>query len=274
MLRAMHPQELPTASLPFLQVPQYDVTIRRFNDWLAGRPVTEQAVRDFFTDRMAAGYSARSIKLQKVAIKAGIRKAFPAHDTRITAALDTLFRSIRTPQPETRFQNSDMFTPQEIRALIAASPAHIALFVRALYNTGARISELLAIRLRDCRHGSRVVHCRITGKGKRERTLTVERTLFEAIQATLHSTDFLFEHNGKRYSRQHMGREIKKYCLRAIGRDIHPHALRHSRVTHLLAAGKPVEAVSKFVGHSRVETTLRFYAHNLLLIDDILEDGL
>ncbi len=274
MLLAMQEHQLLTTTLPFLQVPQYDVTIRRFNEWLRGRPVTDANVREFFRDRIAAGYSARSIRLQKVAIKAGIRKAFPSHDTRAGAALDTLFRSIRTPIPETRLQSSDMFTQSEIRALIAASPERIGLFVRALYKTGARISELLSIRIRDCRVGKQVVHCRITGKGHRERSLTLDRKVFDAVQASLLPADFLFEHNGRRYSRQHMAREIKKYCRLALGRDIHPHALRHSRVTHMLAAGKPVEAVSKFVGHSRVETTLRFYAHNLLRIKDILEDGL
>lgn len=236
--------------------------------------MTEQSVREFFDEEMAAGYSARSIRLHKVAIKAAIQKAFPSHDTRVVAALDALFRSVRTPRPESHFQNSDIFSQDELKRLIEASPRHIGLFIRALYNTGARISELLSIRLRDCRHGTSVVHCRITGKGKRERALTIARTLFESIRETNESKTFLFEHQGKRYTRQHMGREIKKFCRQALGRDIHPHALRHSRVTHMLAAGKPVEAVSKFVGHSRVETTLRFYAHNVLLIKDILEDGL
>lgn len=261
-------------SLPFLQVPQYDVTIRRFNDWLAGRPICETTVREFFEDECEASYSGRSRRLHKVAIKAAVKKAFPSHDARIASALDALFRSIRTPSPDARVQTSDVFSADELKILIEACPEHIGLFVRALYNTGARISELLSIKLRECRRGREVMHCRITGKGKRERGLTLDRKLFEGIRLTCKSREWLFEHSGKRYSRQHFAREIKKYSIQALGREIHPHALRHSRITHLLAAGKPLEAVSKFVGHARVETTLRFYAHNWLRIDDILEENL
>lgn len=261
-------------SLPQVQVPQYNPVIRRFNEWLAGRTVTEAVVREFFRTQERAGYSARSLRLHKVALKAAIQKAFPSHDSRVTASLDAFFRSLKTPRPETHLQHSDLFSREELRTLIKASPRHIGLFTQALYNTGARISELLSVRLNKCTQEGKVMRCRITGKGKRERTLILDRDLFESIRKTFRSGDFLFAHERKPYSRQHIAREIKKHCLKAVGRNIHPHALRHSRVTHLLGAGKPLEAVSKFAGHSRVDTTLRFYAHNVLETAEILESGL
>jgi integrase len=39
------------------------------------------------------------------------------------------------------------------------------------------------------------------------------------------------------------------------------HDLRHTAATNLLAAGVPVEVVSRMLGHADVTTTLRFYRH-------------
>lgn len=261
-------------TLPVLRVPQYDVTVRRFNDWLEGRPVTDETVRDFFRELERDGYSARSIRLAKVAIKAAVLKAFPSHDSRVRASLDALFRSIKVALPESHVQETDVFTKRELETLVEDCPERLGLFVRALYNTGSRISELLSVRLKSSVRDRSVYRCRITGKGKRERTLVIDRELFEGIQKAYGSKDFLFAHNGKRYSRQYLAREIKKHALRSLGRDIHPHALRHSRITHLLRDGKPVDAVSRFAGHSTPGTTLKFYAHTLLSAEEILETGL
>jgi site-specific recombinase XerD len=270
----MLPTQSAARALPQLKIPQYDPVIRCFNEWLAGRPVTEETVREFFQAQERAGYSARSLRLHKVAIKAAIRHAFPSHDSRVDASLDAFFRSLKTPRPETHIQEGDIFSRDELKMLITASPHHVGLFIQALYNTGARISELLSVRLSKCERDRTVIRCRITGKGKRERTLILDRKLFESIRIAFPSKDFLFANEGRPYSRQHMAREMKRHSREILSRDIHPHALRHSRVTHLLAAGKPLEAVSKFAGHTRVDTTVRFYAHNILQVQEILATGL
>lgn len=270
----MLPTHSSRRSLHQLKIPQYDPIIRRFNEWLAGRPVTEDTVREFFRNQESTGYSARSLRLHKVAIKAAIKHAFPSHDSRVVASLDAFFRSLKTPRPETHIQEGDIFSRDELKKLIAASPRRVGLFIQALYNTGARISELLSVRINKCERDGTVVRCRITGKGKRERTLILDRRIFEAICKTFSSRDFLFAHGRTAYTRQHLAREMKRLSREILRRDIHPHALRHSRVTHLLAAGRPLEAVSKFAGHTRVDTTVRFYAHNILQVQDILATGL
>jgi integrase len=45
--------------------------------------------------------------------------------------------------------------------------------------------------------------------------------------------------------------------------EIRFHDLRHTHATMLLSRGASLKAVSQRLGHSRVETTLRVYAHVL-----------
>jgi len=41
------------------------------------------------------------------------------------------------------------------------------------------------------------------------------------------------------------------------------HVLRHSIATHLLSSGMPLEYISKFIGHSSLEST-QVYTHLLI----------
>jgi integrase len=61
------------------------------------------------------------------------------------------------------------------------------------------------------------------------------------------------------YVRQRYIRDVK----RAPVRRIRFHDLRHTFATNALAAGANVKAVSEWLGHSNVQTTLSFYSHVL-----------
>lgn len=249
------------ALLPVVRA-DYSPVIKRYNAWAKGRPVTEETVREFFEAQAKAGFSARSIAFYKVAIKAAVMRAFPSYDTRVRASMDALFKSIKVPKADRTLQGKDVFSPAELRACIKAARPHVGLFIKLLYNTGARISEGLSIRLDHCKADRGDVLARITGKGARERTLTLDAKLFAQIRKVLPGKVYLFEHDGRPYGRRWMGEEIKRAGREAVGRHIHPHALRHSRATHLLAAGVPLDAVSRFLGHAQTSTTLSYYAHN------------
>lgn len=65
---------------------------------------------------------------------------------------------------------------------------------------------------------------------------------------------------GKELHVKDVNKQLKRYTERAnINKDITSHCLRRSCATHYLNEGVPVAQVSKLLGHSNPEVTMRYY---------------
>lgn len=260
---------------------QYAPAVQRFNAWHKGGPITDDTIRAFFAAQKLAGrYSPRTMRVTKVAIKAAWKESAPANirnDVRFASAVDTLFRSIKTATPDQSTSESDICSKQELEQIIAACSEKVGLFTRALYNSCSRISELLSVKLDKCKLKRGIYYCKIEGKGGRERDLMLDQATFEEVRRVFGGRTFLFEHHGKKYSPQFMGRQMKAAAVRSLGEEgkhFHPHVLRHSRITHLREAGYPLEAVMSLSGHTRADTLMRIYSHTKMKPDEIIKTGL
>lgn len=78
-----------------------------------------------------------------------------------------------------------------------------------------------------------------------------DRYLFRP-QTTAYST---------RYAPESIADNIKKFCNNAgvVGNFVHIHAFRHTLVNSLMHCGNKIENVSKYMGHSSVATTEKYY---------------
>ena len=66
--------------------------------------------------------------------------------------------------------------------------------------------------------------------------------------------------NSTRISPRQVQREFKKWLKEAgIESDLSPHSLRHTVGTRLLKTFKNPKLVQRYLGHSDVATTLRYY---------------
>ena len=65
---------------------------------------------------------------------------------------------------------------------------------------------------------------------------------------------------GKELHVKDINKNLRKYCERCgIDKDITSHCLRRSCATHYLQEGIPVAQVSRLLGHSNPQTTMRYY---------------
>ena len=162
---------------------------------------------------------------------------------------------------------SESIAPEEIQAIILASPPRLALIIQALAETGLRVSELCGLKWsQENKLQSTKDHTffKVMGKGRKLREVFFSNSLIEKIKE-YGSKKYLFETvAGKAYNRTYIARSLSNLSEKAIGRRIHPHTLRHSFVTNELRAGTPIDAISQFVGHADKGFTVRKYAHNTL----------
>lgn len=164
---------------------------------------------------------------------------------------------------------------EQVQALLAAAGDEATAvglrdkaLLEALYATGARISEVVALAIDDLDRELGVI--RLFGKGRKERIVPVGRYAWDALEAYLvrgrpelaergSGTPSVFLNTrGRTLSRQSAWLVIQQSAERAgLGEELHisPHTLRHSFATHLLSGGADVRVVQELLGHASVTTT-------------------
>jgi integrase/recombinase XerC len=132
-----------------------------------------------------------------------------------------------------------------------------------LYGGGLRISEALAIALKDAPSRGREV-LRVTGKGGKERLVPVLPITQEAVSRYIALCPYQLLSDGPLFVGAKGGplnpRTVQRRMERlrdelALPDTATPHALRHSFATHLLAAGADLRQIQELLGHASLSTT-------------------
>lgn len=183
----------------------------------------------------------------------------------------------------------DVVTIEEIKALFEAchdlpqahSPLQTAIGWRdqaqlvCLYSCGLRRSECEALDIQDINFDRQLLHVR-KGKNYKERFVPFNQSSAEILKLYIYdhrpefrnagSNSALFmSAQGKRMGNLNMGIRLRTLIGRTglaslQQKEVSLHTLRHSIATHLLAAGMPLENISRFLGHSSLEST-QIYTH-------------
>lgn len=172
--------------------------------------------------------------------------------------------------------------PAQVRVLLAAPCAEAGekgppLWLRdralleLLYASGLRASEAAGLGTGDLIATLGVV--RVTGKGNKQRLVPVGKPAQRALAA--YAADcrpllvrpdgrdrgvLLLSRSGRPLERVAIWQIVTRWARAAGLRDVHPHTLRHSFATHLLAGGADLRVVQEMLGHSSITTT-QIYTH-------------
>jgi site-specific recombinase XerD len=160
---------------------------------------------------------------------------------------------------------------QEVETILATTDEtwtgrrdHLLLLL--LYNTGARISEILALKVRDVAISER--HIELLGKGRKHRRVPLwpqtQRRLREWLKNNHSAPEapLLPNRFGQRLTRAGAAYQIRKLVNQASARmptlkkrRISPHTFRHSTAMALLEADVPTEVIALYLGHESPKTT-------------------
>lgn len=141
-----------------------------------------------------------------------------------------------------------------------------------LYDTGARVSEVVGISMGDLDFDEGLIL--LTGKGSKQRLVPMGAMLMKSLRDYLNiggrssllgekkSMALFLNSRGGTLSRQGIDLVIDKRAL-ATGIDrsrISAHVFRHSCATHMLSRGADIRVVQELLGHASISTTQLYTA--------------
>jgi integrase/recombinase XerD len=274
--------------------------LEQFRDYLAleaghSSNTVENYLRDI---RRLAGHAAAKGTREPDAITAAQLRAFvydlkdlglaPATIRRQISAVRTYYRflvgegraardpSERLESPRQWRRLPSVLTVAEAERLLAAPNADAPLGIRdralleVAYATGARVSELVGLKLQDILYQDGLA--RIFGKGSKERLVPVGRRALGAAALYVREIRPRFDRGkgrgilflnarGAPLSRVGAWTIIRRAARQGgIAKRVTPHTLRHTFATHLLEGGADLRAVQEMLGHADLATT-QLYTH-------------
>lgn len=133
-----------------------------------------------------------------------------------------------------------------------------------LYSTGMRISEIANCRIADIDSGNMRIKI-VQGKGCKDRyTIMSQQVLLElrAYYLIYKPKEYLF--NGYRPGKRYSVRSIQHLMQKALikvglqNKNFTIHTIRHSFATHLLDNGTDLHTIKELLGHSCLQTTMKY----------------
>jgi integrase/recombinase XerD len=162
--------------------------------------------------------------------------------------------------------------------LILEQPKHTRIGIRDrfimlfLFSTGARLSEMIAVKVKDIITDGKYPYIRLTGKGNKPRIVPIPDDAFlenykyycELFHDGNNPEAYLFYTTIRgckgKMSEDNVQRILKKYgdAVRKIDFSmptVHPHLFRHSYGAQLYRLGISLPEIAKLLGHEDISTT-------------------
>jgi site-specific recombinase XerD len=226
--------------------------------------------------------SVRSRNLRLTALRAFLKFA----GRRDVASLLAIERALGVPMK--RFERPMLgFLSREEMLAVIGQPGSTSqrdhLLLTMLYNTGARVSEIIAVRVADVvLDASACVH--LHGKGRKQRAVPLWKSTAQEVRAWLRcnpalSTDapLLPNRDGHAMTRSNVNHRLDVAVAHAAEaypalakRRVSPHTIRHSTAMHMLQSGVAFSVIALWLGHESATTTHRYVEADLTMKEKAL----
>ena len=221
----------------------------------------------------------RSRNARLAALRAFLK--FAAH--RDPASLHVIERALGVPAKRFERPMIGFLSRDEMLAVIGVPGASWVsrrdhLLLALLYNTGARVSEIIAVRVHDVvLDTAACVH--LYGKGRKQRTVPLWRSTVKEVRAWLRlnpqllpSSPLLPNRESKAMTRSNVTQRLELAVRSAAKihpdlakRRISPHVIRHTTAMHLLQSGVDVSVIALWLGHESPTTTHNYVEADLAM---------
>jgi integrase/recombinase XerD len=231
--------------------------------------VTREDLRDFLEREEAQGMGARTRARELVSGKAffhflRLKKLLPIDVTELMGA-PRLPKTV--PQALSEEETHRLLAVYDNPPTEKDRPRYLRnrCILAFLYATGLRVSELCSLRMASLDSDRGVL--RVQGKGGKERVVPFDQHANHALQEylqdgrpaldrTKRSPYILLNLEGRPMNRRSVWEVTDEAGhLAGIRQQVHPHLLRHSFATHLLAHGADIRSIQELLGHASVATT-------------------
>ncbi|MGB2625646.1 MAG: tyrosine-type recombinase/integrase [Candidatus Acidiferrum sp.] len=228
--------------------------------------------------------SARTRNVRLAALRSFLKYA----SLRSTFALPVIQRALAIPMK--RFDRTlvGYLSRQETQEILDAPDLNSwcgqrdRVLFATLYNTGARVSEIIGLRVHDVvLAATSSVH--ILGKGRKERTVPLWPSTSRLVRAWLKQIDAAPERplfpnrSGYPMTRSNVADRLRIAILTAaqkypelLKRKISPHSVRHSTAMHLLQSGIDLSVIALWLGHESPATTHTYMEADLTMKEQAL----
>ena len=228
--------------------------------------------------------SVRSRNARLAALRSFLK--FAAH--RDVSSLQVIEHALGVPAKRFERPMLGYLSREEMLAVIGAPDGtwfsqrdHVLLLM--LYNTGARVSEIIGVTLADVvLDGAACVH--LHGKGRKQRSVPLWRSTVRQIRAWLRlnpqlqpTSALLPNRDGQAMTRGNVTQRLALAVKAATTaqpqlatRRISPHIIRHTTAMHLLQAGVDISVIALWLGHESPTTTHQYVEADLAMKEQAL----
>lgn len=255
----------------------YEGDLQLFKDWMEEEKLQledlgSRTLRAYLALLSQKGYSKSTINRRLSAVRSLMRWLIEQ---------GAIAQTVNAAGPKAPHHLPRVVSERDLEILLQASTSNDPHDVRddalfeLMYATGARISELAGLRLKDIDAPQNLVH--FWGKGNKERvvplhSLSVQkltRYIQEARPALIQSQRIKAEDAGRVFigaSGKPMSADSirvvfkKRLSARGLDSSITPHDIRHSFATNMLTSGADLRSVQELLGHEHLSTT-QVYTH-------------